>query len=101
MDELEQRIREHAYRIWLEEGCPSGREDVHWDMARELVAIEDNQRNATEPNPVARDGEEAIHTEPVEPIEAVETLGDLPGLDDQAEGQDYPKRRKRRPAAGR
>lgn len=81
MDDLEQRIREHAHRIWLEEGCPSGRKDVHWDMARELVAIE---------------GKEAIHPEPVEPIEAVESLGDLPGRTDQAERPDYPQRKGRR-----
>jgi hypothetical protein len=98
MDDLEQRIREHAYRIWLEEGRPSGREEAHWDMARELVAIEDNQRDATKPNPVATEGEEAIHPEPVEPIEAVESLGDLPGRTDQGERQAYPKRRARRPA---
>ena len=72
MDDLEQRIRAHAHRIWVEEGRPSGREEAHWEMARELVAIEDNQRDATKPNPVATEGEEAIHPEPVEPIEAVE-----------------------------
>lgn len=98
MDDLEQRIREHAHRIWLEEGRPSGREEAHWDMACELVAIEDNQRAATKPNPVATEGEEAIHPEPVEPIEAVESLGDLPGRTDQAEGRDYPKRKGRRTA---
>lgn len=96
MDDLEQRIREHAHRIWLEEGCPSGREEAHWDMARELVAIEDNQRDATRPNPVKTEGEEAVHPEPVEPIEAVEGLGDLPGRTDQAERPDYPQRKGRR-----
>jgi hypothetical protein len=39
MSNVEQRIRERAYRIWLEEGCPEGREKDHWDMATELVAI--------------------------------------------------------------
>lgn len=96
MDDLEQRIRDHAYRIWIEEGRPSGREEAHWDMARELVAIEDNQRDATKPNPVATDGEEATHPEPVEPIEAVESLGDLPGRTDQAERPDYPKPKAKR-----
>jgi Protein of unknown function (DUF2934) len=41
MSDLEQRIRERAYRIWLEEGMPEGRENAHWDMATELIAIED------------------------------------------------------------
>jgi hypothetical protein len=69
MNDLEQRIREHAHR----------------EMARELVAIDDNQRDATKPNPLATEGEEAIHPEP---IGTVETLGDLPY---QAERPDYPQ----------
>jgi hypothetical protein len=96
MDDLDQRIREHAHRIWIEEGRPSRREDAHWEMARELVAIEDNQRDTTRPNPVATEGEEATHTEPAEPIEAVESLGDLPGRTDQAGRPDYPQRKDKR-----
>jgi len=30
---LEQRIRERAYEIWEEEGCPEGRGDEHWQRA--------------------------------------------------------------------
>ena len=93
MDELDQRIRAHAHRIWVEEGQPDGRSEDHWDMARELVAIEDHQLDATLPNPVATEGDVALHSEPVEPIEAVESLGDLPGRTDQGERQAYPKRR--------
>src|SRR5882757_6497044 len=95
MDDLDQRIRAHAHRIWLEEGRPDGRAEAHWEMARELVAIEDNQRDATRPNPVATEGEAAVHSEPVEPIEAVESLGDVPGITDQGERQAYPKRRRK------
>jgi hypothetical protein len=36
-------MRQRAYRIWIEEGCPEGRADVHWEMAIELLAIEENQ----------------------------------------------------------
>jgi len=32
-DELEQRIRERAYEIWENEGCPEGRGDEHWQQA--------------------------------------------------------------------
>jgi hypothetical protein len=39
MSDIEQRIRERAYRIWLDEGCPQRRELDHWDKATELVAI--------------------------------------------------------------
>ena len=38
MSDIEQRIRDRAYRLWLEEGCPDGRDKDHWDMATELVA---------------------------------------------------------------
>lgn len=41
--DLQQRIRERAYQIWLHVGCPDGRDKIHWDMATELVAIEDSQ----------------------------------------------------------
>ena len=42
MDNLEERVRERAYKLWLEEGCPEGRALEHWAKARELVTIEDN-----------------------------------------------------------
>jgi len=32
-DDLEQRIRERAYEIWENEGCPEGRGDEHWQQA--------------------------------------------------------------------
>jgi DUF2934 family protein len=43
MRDLEQRIRQRAYQIWLDEGCPDGRENIHWEMAAELVAAENSQ----------------------------------------------------------
>jgi hypothetical protein len=86
MSDIEQRVRERAYRIWLEEGCPEGRELVHWDMATELVAIEDGQRSTLKPieknlGPLG---------EPIEPVEAVRNAGEFPTLTDQGEGQ-YPE----------
>ena len=38
----EERIRAKAYQIWLDEGCPAGRDEAHWELARQLVTIEDN-----------------------------------------------------------
>lgn len=84
MDDLHERVRQHAYRLWMEEGCPEGRSDVHWEKARELVAIEDNQKLTTKPAPHTRG-------EPIEPIEAVENAGEFPTLTDQGE-QQAPKR---------
>ena len=53
MDDHTERVRLRAYHIWLQEGRPEGREAAHWDLAREFVAIEDNQRQAMKK--VARD----------------------------------------------
>lgn len=38
--DMEQRVRERAYNIWLEEGRPEGRDEVHWEMAKKIVATE-------------------------------------------------------------
>ena len=38
-DDREQLIRTKAFYIWLDEGCPEGRADAHWQMA-ELAAAE-------------------------------------------------------------
>jgi hypothetical protein len=66
-------------------------------MARELVAIEDNQRQAVKPNPATADRDRNLRgTEPVEPIEAVENQGEFPTLTDQGEEQTAPARRRRR-----
>ncbi|MBO1075232.1 DUF2934 domain-containing protein [Roseomonas marmotae] len=37
-EEIQQRIREHAYRLWQEEGCPGGRAGEHWRRAEALEA---------------------------------------------------------------
>lgn len=89
MSDIEQRIRERAYRIWLEEGCPEGRELDHWDMASELVAIEDGQQSTLKPidQNLGRAGE------PIEPIEAVRNAGEFPTLTDQGEA-DIPSRKR-------
>lgn len=89
MADLESRIRERAYYLWQQEGCPEGRADVHWDQASELVAIEDNQKSTTRPAPAPGSNPDTI-----EPIEAVENAGEFPTLTDQGEEQTYPQRRK-------
>jgi len=33
----EERIREQAHLIWLEEGCPEGRDKQHWEQAERTV----------------------------------------------------------------
>ncbi len=39
-EDLEQRIRERAYQIWLEQGQPEGRDKEHWERAKEELASE-------------------------------------------------------------
>lgn len=47
----ESRIRELAYRLWLEEGQPQGKEAEHWERARELLALEsDSEEGVTDGN---------------------------------------------------
>jgi hypothetical protein len=39
----QQRIRERAYQIWLDEGCPHGREQIHWRRAEIEIDAESAQ----------------------------------------------------------
>lgn len=91
LDEREQRIRERAYRMWLDEGRPEGRAADHWDKASELVAIEENYRDTLKPNPTEA-YENSPTGEPVEPELAARNMGDLPTLTDQGEEITYPDR---------
>ena len=63
MSDHDGRVRQRAYQIWTEEGCPEGRAEIHWEMARELVAIEENFSIALKPAPV--DGAESPGGEPI------------------------------------
>lgn len=88
-EEDERRIRERAYRLWEEEGHPEGRDKAHWDMARELVAIEDSYRDTLKPNPTEEYANNPT-TEPIEPLEAVRNAGEFPTLVDQGEEATFP-----------
>jgi hypothetical protein len=44
--EREQLIREQAYRLWLAEGKPEGRESAHWGEAERLVKRIEEARKA-------------------------------------------------------
>jgi hypothetical protein len=41
--ELENRIRNRAYQIWQDAGCPDGQAEHHWELARSAVAEEDGR----------------------------------------------------------
>ena len=37
MQDLEQAIRERAYSLWIEHGCPDGNAEEHWLAAQREV----------------------------------------------------------------
>ena len=73
------RIAAKAHALWEAAGHPHGRDQEHWDQARELVAIEDSQRDTLLPRDTG--AEEPIE----EPEEALRNLADMPNLTDQGE----------------
>lgn len=93
----EDRIRERAYRLWLEEGQPQGRSTEHWQKARELLALEADPEEGkagvgegyNNPGPWG---------EPVEEAKILENQGEFQTTTDQRE-QQIPK--KRRPSVAR
>jgi hypothetical protein len=89
----ESRIRELAYRLWLEEGQPQGKEAEHWEKARELLALESDPKEG-------RQGVAEGYNKPGawgEPVEqaaaALENQGEFPTLTDQGE-EKIPKKRR-------
>src|SRR5437764_1281033 len=114
MNDIQSRVQRRARKLWEQAGRPAGGSDSYIDRASELVAIEDNQKQTTKPlAPDERTGPEGEQIavsvgpegEPVEPIEAVENLGEFPTLADQGEEQAFPGRRspppRRRESLGR
>lgn len=78
MSELEDRIRAKAHELWVAEGRPEGRHDIHWIQAREIVALEDAEGPPTRPLAETID-------EPVEPAIAFENQGEFPDLTDRGD----------------
>jgi hypothetical protein len=95
MDNHEQRIAQRAYHLWEQDGRPDGRAEEYWERARFLIGIEENSDAGMLPNPsiptvqnpqgVAQPG---VVGEPLR--EAVENLGEFPGLADQGEKAQAP-----------
>lgn len=97
MDDEHRRIAERAYHLWEVEGQPEGRAEEFWEQARFLVGIEANPDAGTLPNPSIPTVQNPSGTAPVhdraEPLrEAVENLGEFPGLADQGEKAQAPVR---------
>ncbi len=94
----EDRIRERAYRLWLEEGQPEGKDAEHWEKARELLAIEDADPEDGREDPDKGYNKPGPWGEPVEQAAALENQGEFPTMTDQGK-QEIPK--KRRPSVAR
>lgn len=104
MGNTERRIEEKARHLWEVAGRPASGIETYVDQARELIAIEDHQkdtllptgeqgREAVEDDPVASDDVLGPEAEPIEPLQAVENEGEFPTLTDQGEGEQVPHRR--------
>ncbi len=51
--DFDEAVRRRAYEIWMREGCPSGREHVHWAQAAEEIESEAmTAQAAPEPEPL-------------------------------------------------
>lgn len=48
MTDREDRIRQLAYFLWLEEGCPQGEAERHWQAAEILFESEPVERKGRE-----------------------------------------------------
>jgi len=74
-DDLEERIRKRAHKMWLDEGRPDGRAESHWSLAKMAIALEDARDEMLRPVEAPRP----------EPIEAWVNQAELPTLTDQGE----------------
>lgn len=90
------RIRERAYKLWEENGCPHGREAELWEQAEDLVGMEENPEAGLLPNPSK--GDPALTG--VEEAEVQENYGEIPGrLTDQGDRPQTPAKQNREQAA--
>jgi len=92
-DDLTERIRRRAYRIWESEGRPAGREADHWKLASEEIAIEDGIGQTLPPGPSRGPDDEAARTEPVEPLAGPQAQTEAVGPPSQEEAQPVPRPR--------
>jgi hypothetical protein len=101
-DAYDQRIRERAYRLWEQDGCPEGQDLEFWERARELVGMESNPHAGQIPNPVPPGADRPLEAPPVDEAILEENLGEVPGrLTDQGDRPQAPvvPRKKRQSTA--
>ena len=67
MTDRNDRIREIAYFLWLEDGCPEGQAERHWSTVEALLASDEFERKQIEGEP------------PGDPTGDSQTASGLPG----------------------
>ena len=103
MSSEDKRVAARAKRLWEEAGRPASGAEAYVGRARELVAIEEHEKDTLKPTgaaprevaediPLASDDVLGPEGEPVEPTLAVENEGEFPTLTDQGEGEQVPHR---------
>ncbi len=75
-DSDHERIARKAHEIWESEGHPHGRDQAHWDQAKEIVALHDSMGDTLLPRDTGA-------FEPEEPTQSADVQGDMPGITDQ------------------
>lgn len=92
--ELEQRIRERAYELWMQHGSQPGRADEYWYQAeREILGQQDDVSGSTSYPVVGSDEEAPVETNPAPLGMTSETL------DEVLSSPAAPKTRRRRSTA--
>jgi len=96
----EERIRERAYHLWEQDGCPHGRDRDYWERASELVGMEDSAGAGQLPNPQSHPAvNEVAPGVLVEDASIQENLGEFPDrLADQGERPQTPRPRRAAPS---
>ena len=59
------RIREIAYFLWVDEGCPEGEHERHWTTAEAMVESEPSERKRIEGEPP---GEPVVDSSPARSV---------------------------------
>ena len=100
----DKRIEKKARHLWEEAGKPSSGVEAYIGRARELIAIEEHQKDTLRPTgardkegveeaPAASEDTFGPEGEPIEPVQSVANEGEFPTLTDQGEGEQVPARR--------
>ena len=82
--DIHERVRERAHQLWLQEGCPEGRGNEHWQQAQRDVLASSEATPAPVDQPVDTDLTPALvcTEEPLEaPVTSALEAGTLPDIE--------------------